>query len=76
MYIVMELMKGGELLDRLQQKHSFTESQASAIFKQLVSAVSFMHKKNVVHRDLKPEVSWAECGGRVISTKHILFLCA
>ena len=56
MYLVMELMKGGELLDRLQKKHSFTEAQASGIFKQLVSAVSFMHQKNVVHRDLKPEV--------------------
>ena len=56
-YIVMELVKGGELLERLQKRHSFTEQQASTIFKQLVSAVSFMHQKNVVHRDLKPEVS-------------------
>ncbi len=56
-YIVMELMRGGELLDRLKQKHSFSEAEASIIFKQLVSALSFMHEKNVVHRDLKPEVS-------------------
>ena len=55
-YIVMELVKGGELLDRLRKRHSFTEQQACAIFKQLVSAVTFMHQKNVVHRDLKPEV--------------------
>lgn len=54
-YIVMELMEGGELLDRLQRQHSFTEAQASSIFRQLVSAVSFMHKKRIVHRDLKPE---------------------
>ncbi len=52
----MELMEGGELLDRLRRKHSFTEAQASALFRQLVSAVSFMHQKRVVHRDLKPEV--------------------
>ena len=55
-YMVMELMKGGELLERLQKRHSFTEQQASIIFRQLVSAVGFMHQKNVVHRDLKPEV--------------------
>ena len=55
-YIVMELMRGGELLDRLKMRHSFTEAEASAIFQQLVSAVSFMHQKKVVHRDLKPEV--------------------
>lgn len=65
LYIVMELMKGGELLERLQRRHSFTEQQASTIIKQLVSAVSFMHQKNVVHRDLKPEV---ECG------RFLLFL--
>ena len=55
-YIVMELMRGGELLDRLKMRHSFTEAEASAIFQQLVSAVTFMHQKKVVHRDLKPEV--------------------
>jgi len=38
-YIVMELMKGGELLERLQRRHSFTEQQACLIIKQLVSAV-------------------------------------
>jgi len=56
MYIVMELLCGGELLDRLGQQHNFTEAKANALFKQLVSAVTFMHQKKVVHRDLKPEV--------------------
>ncbi len=61
-YVVMELIKGGELLERRQRRHTFTEQQANAIIKQLVSAVSFVHQKRVVHRDLKPEVrnmSWA-----------------
>ena len=52
----MELMEGGELLDRIRENHSFTEAKASCLFKQLVSAVSYMHRKRVVHRDLKPEV--------------------
>ena len=52
----MELLKGGELLERLRQNHSFTEAQASYLFYQLVSAVQYMHSKRVVHRDLKPEV--------------------
>ena len=55
-YIVMEHLKGGELLQRLRKQKSFTEAQACSIFRQLVSAVSFMHSKRVVHRDLKPEV--------------------
>ena len=63
-YLVMELMRGGELLDRLKKRHSFTEAEASTIFQQLVSAVSFMHQKKVVHRDLKPEVvyNYLFCG--------------
>ncbi|KAL5463905.1 hypothetical protein EMCRGX_G032854 [Ephydatia muelleri] len=54
-FIVMECLEGGELLDRICRQRSFTEAQASAQFKQLISAVSFMHQRRVVHRDLKPE---------------------
>lgn len=54
-YLVLELLKGGELLDRIRKKSKFTESEASSILRKLVSAVSFMHSRGVVHRDLKPE---------------------
>lgn len=55
-YIVLELLKGGELLDRIRKKKSFTEPEASNIMLKLVNAVDFMHSKGIVHRDLKPEV--------------------
>lgn len=55
-YIVLELLRGGELLERIRRKDKFTESEASQIMRKLVSAVSFMHSRGVVHRDLKPEV--------------------
>ncbi|RWS13648.1 ribosomal protein S6 kinase-like protein [Dinothrombium tinctorium] len=54
-YIVLELLKGGELLDRIRKKDRFTEEEAGQIFRGLVSAVNFMHSKGIVHRDLKPE---------------------
>lgn len=52
----MELLKGGELLDRIRKKTNFTEPEAGRIMRMLVEAVDFMHQQGVVHRDLKPEV--------------------
>uniref|UniRef100_A0A8C5ER00 Ribosomal protein S6 kinase n=1 Tax=Gouania willdenowi TaxID=441366 RepID=A0A8C5ER00_GOUWI len=55
-YLVLELLGGGELLERIRQKQHFSETEASRIMRKLVSAVSHMHDVGVVHRDLKPEV--------------------
>uniref|UniRef100_A0A3B3RZT0 Ribosomal protein S6 kinase n=1 Tax=Paramormyrops kingsleyae TaxID=1676925 RepID=A0A3B3RZT0_9TELE len=54
-YLVLELLQGGELLDRIRRKRLFSETEASRIMRKLVSAVSHMHDVGVVHRDLKPE---------------------
>ncbi|XP_068108356.1 ribosomal protein S6 kinase alpha-5 [Hyperolius riggenbachi] len=54
-FLVMELLKGGELFERIKKKKTFSESEASRIMRKLVSAVSHMHDVGVVHRDLKPE---------------------
>ena len=52
----MELLEGGELLDRIRNQKSFTEAEASSIMRQLVSVVNHLHNHRIVHRDLKPEV--------------------
>ncbi|KAL3098375.1 hypothetical protein niasHT_022739 [Heterodera trifolii] len=54
-YIVLELLGGGELLQRLRRMEKFTELQAAEIMAQLVAAVKHMHDRDIVHRDLKPE---------------------
>ncbi|KAH7589480.1 Serine/Threonine protein kinases active-site signature [Nakaseomyces glabratus] len=54
-YIVTQLAVGGELFDRILAKGKFTERDAVSITMQILSAVDYMHSKNVVHRDLKPE---------------------
>ncbi|XP_055621626.1 ribosomal protein S6 kinase alpha-5 [Toxorhynchites rutilus septentrionalis] len=54
-YIVLELLDGGELLHRINQNRSFNESQARHYFRQMVQAVAFMHQKGIAHCDLKPE---------------------
>ena len=55
--MVMELCRGGELLQRIRRKKNFSEKEASRIMKKLLDAARFLHEKRVVHRDLKPEVS-------------------
>jgi len=56
-YLVLELVTGGELFDKLVEEHPyhFTETRAAYYFRQLVSAVELCHELGVVHRDLKPE---------------------
>ena len=54
-YIVMELMQGGELLERIREMKKFTEGMARVYFKQIMEAVAQVHEKGIVHRDLKPE---------------------
>uniref|UniRef100_A0A0M3HT25 Ribosomal protein S6 kinase n=1 Tax=Ascaris lumbricoides TaxID=6252 RepID=A0A0M3HT25_ASCLU len=56
-YLVLELLEGGELLSRIKKMETFTEALAGNIMRQLVSAVAYLHSRSVVHRDLKPEAS-------------------
>mmetsp|Transcript_20530 Transcript_20530/g.51371 ORF Transcript_20530/g.51371 Transcript_20530/m.51371 type:complete len:689 (-) Transcript_20530:168-2234(-) len=54
-YIVMELVTGGQLLERIVKKDHYSETEAAKVFVQVVRAIEYMHSKGVVHRDLKPE---------------------
>lgn len=46
-FIIMELMEGGELFDYVVQKGTLTEEEASRIVKSVTSAMVYMHSKNV-----------------------------
>lgn len=54
-YIIMELMSGGELFDYVVQKGTLTEEEASRIVRKVTSALVYLHSRNVIHRDMKPE---------------------
>ncbi|GAA5846694.1 hypothetical protein JCM9279_003415 [Rhodotorula babjevae] len=53
--IVLEYASGGELFDHILAHRYLKERDASRLFAQLVSGVSYLHAKGVVHRDLKLE---------------------
>ena len=54
-YIVMLLLTGGELFDKIVQKGNFTEGMAAETMHQILSALFYVHHNKIVHRDLKPE---------------------
>jgi len=55
LFIVTELVTGGELFDKIVEKGSYTEKMAATLVVKIVSAIDYLHKLGIVHRDLKPE---------------------
>ena len=55
MNLVLELVTGGELFDRIVAKGNYSEKDAATCMSQLCQALDYLHTKKIVHRDLKPE---------------------
>lgn len=54
-YLVMELIKGGDLFDAISSSVKFTEAVTRTYVKDIGKALAYLHKRKIVHRDLKPE---------------------
>uniref|UniRef100_A0A8C7HKZ7 Serine/threonine-protein kinase DCLK2 n=1 Tax=Oncorhynchus kisutch TaxID=8019 RepID=A0A8C7HKZ7_ONCKI len=55
LYLVMELVKGGDLFDAITSSTKYTERDASVMVFNLAGALKYLHSMNIVHRDIKPE---------------------
>jgi len=55
LYIVMEMCSGGDLLEKLEEVSFFNESDGRVVFEQIMSAVHYLHRRGLAHRDLKLE---------------------
>ncbi|XP_058066196.1 probable serine/threonine-protein kinase DDB_G0277165 [Anopheles bellator] len=66
--VMMELVEGGELFDRvLDEKFILTERACSIFMRQICDAVAYIHGNNIIHLDMKPEniLCLTEAGNRI-----------
>jgi len=54
-YLVFEKLNGGPLLEHIQRRKFFTESEGSTIVRNLAEAIQFLHRRGIAHRDVKPD---------------------
>ena len=54
-YLIFEYVKGQTLFDRIDFQTTFSLKEASEIMIQLLDAIDYIHKRGVIHRDIKPQ---------------------
>jgi len=54
-YLVMELVTGGELFDKIVERGNYSEADAADLTRVIVEGIGYLHSLGIAHRDLKPE---------------------
>lgn len=54
-YLIMELLEGGELFSCISERGQYTERDAANLVVSMLASLSFCHRLNLKHRDVKPE---------------------
>ena len=67
LYLVMECCSGGELFDRIKEKGSYSEKDASVVMRQMTEGIRYMHSNGIAHCDLKVSRSALHCIPAVIA---------
>lgn len=61
----MEFIKGGELFTHIIEKKRFDEESTKYVIAQIALAIGYVHSKDIIYRDLKPENVMIENDGYV-----------
>jgi serine/threonine protein kinase len=54
-FLVMELMSGGDLFDRIGKKKNYSEADARELCIKMLKAMAYCHELNIAHNDMKPK---------------------
>ncbi|KAI7890326.1 camp-dependent protein kinase 2 [Mucor mucedo] len=76
LYMVMDYVPGGELFSVLRRSKRFPDHVAKFYAAEVILAIEYMHSKNVIYRDLKPENLLLDSQGHIKITdfgfaKHV-----
>mmetsp|Transcript_96590 Transcript_96590/g.174405 ORF Transcript_96590/g.174405 Transcript_96590/m.174405 type:complete len:603 (+) Transcript_96590:133-1941(+) len=55
LYVVMDVCKGGEVFSKIIELKRFTEANAATLGAQMLASIDYVHKKEIMHRDIKAE---------------------
>jgi len=63
LYLVMDLLTGGDLRYHIAKRRRFTEKETKFFIANILLALEYIHSKNIIHRDIKPENLVLELNG-------------
>jgi serine/threonine protein kinase len=75
-YLVLDLISGGEMFDRLCEKGAYSEADAARLLREVASALAFLHGIGIVHGDMKPENIMLSSENSSAVVKLVDFGCA
>jgi serine/threonine protein kinase len=55
LYFILDFINGGELFTYLRKEQRFPEQRVRVYAAELIEALAYLHKNDIVYRDLKPE---------------------